>query len=279
MEAPLLLHLGLALCFKSCNTMRYRYDWCFTIRQSIVSETFPRTKILSLKMNDSRGPRNRKERHAAGIKHETSGSSSIPLVKPPRDPPTAKTLFEIAAERQTQLQGGEPFAKNKDSSAIITTTQINADGTLSDISPQGESQFVDDPIGPLGQAIFYALTLTMLHFTLDVLVHHQYRQEIGWLLIVQRTSITFPILLALLYVLHARSSTLWAQMMFLGMSVGAGCYLIYSSNELAYFAVMKRAPPLGTLWIWSVVEMRLPLAMGSIFAVGGYFWWGEYTIF
>ncbi|MCJ1240041.1 hypothetical protein MMC14_008041 [Varicellaria rhodocarpa] len=230
-------------------------------------------------MNDSRGPRNRKERRVAGIKYENSGSSNIPLEKPSRDPPTAKTLFEIAAERQTRLQGGEPFAKNKDSSATTTTTQINADGTLSDISPQGESQIVDDPIGPLGHAIVYALTLTMLHFTLDVLVHHQYRQEIGWLLILQRTIVTFPILLALLYMLHAQSSNLWAQMMFFGMSVGAGCYLVYSSNELAYFAVMKRAPPLGTLWIWSVVEMRLPFAMGSIIAVGGYFWWGGYTIF
>ena len=67
--------------------------------------------------------------------------------------------------------------------------------------------------------------------------------------------------------------------MFLAMSVGAGCYLIYSSNEEAYFAVMKRAPPLGTLWVWSVIEMRLGFAVGSLITVGAYFWQGGYTIF
>ena len=61
--------------------------------------------------------------------------------------------------------------------------------------------------------------------------------------------------------------------------MAAGCYLIYSSNEEAYFAVMKRAPPLGTLWVWSVIEMRLEFAVGSLIAVGAYFWRGGYTIF
>lgn len=233
-------------------------------------------------MTTSGAPRNRKERRAAGLKGPVTQSSEIPLSQPSRETPKTKTLFEIAAERQSQLQHGEPFGDvDADSSSppSITTTQINPDGTLTEISAEGDSQSTDDPIGPFGQALFFTLTLSMLHFTLDVLVHHQYRQEIGWDLIVQRTSVTFPILLALIYMLHSRSTSLWAQFLFLGLSVGAGCYLIYSSNELAYFAVMKRAPPLGTLWVWSVIEMRLPFALGSLITVAIYFWWGEHTIF
>ena len=232
-------------------------------------------------MSNSGGPRNRRERRAAGLKNQTVESFDIPLATPSKDAPKSKTLYDIAAERQSQLQGGEPFISSENGSPrpTITTTQINPDGTLSDVFPQEYSVLADNPIGRFGEAFFYALTLTMLHFTLDVLVHHQYRQEIGWTLIIQRTVITFPILLALLYVFHAQSSTIWAQAMFFGISIGAGCYLIYSSTELAYFAVMKRAPPLGTLWIWSVIEMRLPFAVGSILVVGGYFWWGGYSIF
>ena len=231
--------------------------------------------------NYSERLRSRKDRRAAGIKNHIAGPSDIPLAQPSRNPHKPKTLYEIAAERQSELQGGEPLTSNKDgpSQPTITTTHINPDGTLSNVSPQEESELADDPIGPLGHALFYALTLTMLHFTLDVLVHHQYRQEIGWTLIVQRTLITFPILLGLLYVFHDQSSKLWAQAMFFAISIGAGCYLIYSSSELAYFAVMKRAPPLGTLWIWSVVEMKLSFAVASILTVGGYFWLGGYTIF
>jgi len=61
--------------------------------------------------------------------------------------------------------------------------------------------------------------------------------------------------------------------------VGAGCHLIYSSNEEAYFAVMKRAPPLGTLWVWSVIEMKLEVAVLSVGVVGGYFWLGGFKMF
>lgn len=39
-------------------------------------------------------------------------------------------------------------------------------------------------------------------------------------------------------------------------SVGIGCYVLYAANEQGYMAVMKRAPPLGTLWVWLIVEME-----------------------
>ncbi|MCJ1259140.1 hypothetical protein MMC24_006975 [Lignoscripta atroalba] len=227
-------------------------------------------------------PRNRKERRAASKaqpKNLITSSADIPLSQPSRDTPEHKTLYEIAAERQSQLQDGQPFTPqhpNSPSQPSVATTVMNLNGTLSEIDVQVPT---DDPMGPFGQALFFSVTLTMLHFTLDVLVHHQYRQEIGWDMIVQRTVTTFPLILFLVYFLHQRSSQLWVQVLFLGMSFGSGCYLIYSSNEVAYFAVMKRAPPLGTLWVWSVIEMRLGFAVGSLAAVGAYFWQGGYTIF
>ena len=227
-------------------------------------------------------PRNRKERRATSSKKKPASAADIPLAQPSRERPKHKTLYEIAAERQAELSKGQPFEpKSSPTSDVasepeIITTTINADGSLSK-----ELEPADEPIGPFGEAVFYALTLTMLHFTLDVLVHHQYRQSetIEWGLIVQRTLITFPILVALVFALKSRVNALWAQLLFFVMSVAAGCYLIYSSNEEAYFAVMKRAPPLGTLWVWSVIEMRLEIAVGSLLAVCVYFWWGGYSIF
>ena len=62
-------------------------------------------------------------------------------------------------------------------------------------------------------------------------------------------------------------------------SIVAGCYLVYSGNEHGYFHVMKSAPPVGTLWIWSVVEMSLPFAAASALAVLGYVYWNGFKIF
>ncbi len=44
----------------------------------------------------------------------------------------------------------------------------------------------------LEQSLFLSGTLTMLHFTLDVLVHHQYAQEVEWWEIAKRAGIGFP---------------------------------------------------------------------------------------
>jgi len=63
------------------------------------------------------------------------------------------------------------------------------------------------------------------------------------------------------------------------MAIMAGCYLIYSGNEHGYYMVMQKAPPVGTLWIWSVVEMDLALTMLHLVVVGAYTWWNGYGNF
>ena len=211
-------------------------------------------------------------------------ASEIPLAQPNRDHVTqAKTLYEIAAERQASLQGGQPFLGGADDSSLLSgktkTVKINADGSMTEI-PDTEvaAEPEDKAIGRFGQAVLYAISLTMVHFTLDVIVHQQYREEIGWDEITKRALGTLPMLIGLVYSLHSRSPRLWAQCLFCGIGVGAGCYLIYSSNELGYFAVMRRAPPLGTLWIWSVVEMKLSFALANVAAVGAFFWQGQYSL-
>ena len=51
----------------------------------------------------------------------------------------------------------------------------------------------DEPlVGRLGDSILWSLSLTMLHFTLDVLVSHQYAIEIEWPMVVKRAAQAFP---------------------------------------------------------------------------------------
>lgn len=47
-------------------------------------------------------------------------------------------------------------------------------------------------IGRLGESILWSISLTMLHFTLDVLVAHQYAVDIKWSHIITRTAQAFP---------------------------------------------------------------------------------------
>ena len=61
--------------------------------------------------------------------------------------------------------------------------------------------------------------------------------------------------------------------MFFCASVVCGCYIIYSTNEEAYLAVMKKVPTLGCVWVWAVVEMRLVVGVASLGVDALFMWW------
>lgn len=216
---------------------------------------------------------NRRERRAQA-RASAATQNDVPLQQPSRDVPTHKTLLDIASERQlfnTRSQSSPPS---------ITTTKINPDGTL---STAGSDTDVLDTATPYLDIALYTATLTMLHFTLTVLVHHQYATTPPSLASILYTSTvaspTPALLLVLVSVLHPRSSHLLTQILFAFLSMVAGAWLVHASNEDPYMAVMKKAPPLGTLWVWAIVEMRWEWAVGCLGVVAGWGWWKGYSMF
>lgn len=218
-------------------------------------------------------PRNRKERRAAAKANgqplkQPKTAADIPMAHPDYSRPKSKTLYEIADERMAELQDkGTPFNPKFDDGKVR-----DEQGNILD----------DEPLGPFGEAAFLTITLSMVHFTLDVLVYQQYRQEIEWKPIFKRTGTIIPVLLTLIYIMHTKTAMKFdipRQLFYLTTAVAAGCYTIFAGNTYEYFAVMKQAPPLGTLWIWSVYEMKLPYALASIVIDAAYLWWNGFTVF
>lgn len=78
--------------------------------------------------------------------------------------------------------------------------------------------------------------------------------------------------------LPQRFQSAFRQAVFFATSLAAGCHLIHVTNHHGYLAVMKRAPPLGCLWVWSVIELDLPLAALSLAGAGVFVWAGGYSI-
>src|SRR6266536_1107810 len=68
--------------------------------------------------------------------------------------------------------------------------------------------------------------------------------------------------------LPSRIQPLLHQLLFFAGAVSAGSYLIYITNNYSYYAVMKQAPPMGCLWIWSVIELNIFWAVGSLACCG-----------
>lgn len=101
---------------------------------------------------------------------------------------------------------------------------------------------------------------------------------------------SYPVILLLFYTLHPHPNPsiftprlppkyqhLLHQLLFFLGSVSAGCYLIYITNEHGHLAIMKRAPPVGCILIWFIIELDLIWALPSLICIGTFLWWGGYS--
>jgi hypothetical protein len=218
-------------------------------------------------------------------------SPKIPLKQPDRSRPeiSHQTLLDIADQRGLLKERTESLNQAEDAIA---------------------EEDSDPPIGRLGEAILWSISLAMLHFTFDVLVQHQYSVDISWRTVLTTSFQAFggepitlqlpslldimlrsiPVFFVLCYTLHPHPSpsplsprlppryqVVISQLLFFMGSVASGCYLIYITNEHGYYAIMKRAPPVGCMWVWSVIELDLRWALPSLICCGTFLWWGGYS--
>jgi hypothetical protein len=226
---------------------------------------------------DEEAPRNRKERRAAARQsgkpmEAPTTAPRMKMAQPDRSKPQSKTYMDLYEEKKALLVQGQPFDSKYEDGKVRDEGGNILEAGLAD----------DDPIGPVGNAIFWSDCLAMVHFTLDVLVYSQYRQDIEWGEIFPRTFTIAPILFFLVYTLNTETANrfgLIRQVFFLLVGVVAGCYTIHVANRFGYYAVMKQCPPLGTLWIWSVIEMRLAFAAASVAINAGFMWFQGYSAF
>ncbi|KIV87685.1 hypothetical protein PV11_03216 [Exophiala sideris] len=244
---------------------------------------------------------NRKQRRAQDTKSTPLKSAEdIPLAKPDFTRPTTKTLYEIAAERQAELSGA--VGKRDTNSGVIKPEnvvhlKIGKDGQ---IEPQSQSpndtatsQSVDViPETPWLDAILLATSLSAVHFTLEVLTVHQYAQDLHFPPIIRHTIfVAWPTLTAIIALFHGllfpvsltrktpAQILLLRQIVYVAIANVAGCYLINVTNDKGYYAVMKNAPGIGTIWVWSVLELGLFGALAGVVGPGIYAWWNHYGIF
>lgn len=250
---------------------------------------------------------NRKQRRAKNSTDHISTADDIPLSAPPdaksRNRKT-KTLLDIAAERQAELLGPQsgathaPLDANSLKPENIVQVKIGKDGEI--IQESGSSLPLGDDTGsaesetPWLDTVLLASSLSAVHFTLSVLAMHQYAEELRFQPLVGQTLfIAFPTLTMLIALFHGNllpsslrglqpSVKIWVaalrSLVYVVTANVAGCYLIQTTNDRGYYAVMKDAPSIGTIWVWAVLEMGLLGALAGVLGPGLYAWWFGYGI-
>lgn len=245
---------------------------------------------------------NRKQRRAQASSKNIQTADDIPLAQPDRKKGTdkTKTLYEIAAERQaTLLPQAQTFTSSPTAKNVVNV-KISPDGKIirEDGSPvesdEGDVLSEDEAVPPILDTLFLATSLSALHFTLEVLTVHQYAQELTFKPIIKRTIlVAFPSLFLLIHLFRGHlfpvSMTSLSprlqkvvffirQLSFILIANWAGCNLIQLTNDKGYYAVMKNAPSIGTVWVWAVLEMGLIGALTGVVGPGIYAWYWGYSI-
>ncbi|KAK4178009.1 hypothetical protein QBC36DRAFT_288967 [Triangularia setosa] len=219
--------------------------------------------------------------------------TKVRLRQPDRSGPKEKTLLEIAQERNlfAEAQKREDALRKK-----ARKPETGDDGSSDEEDDEEDGDEEEEGLSPIAERILetmlWTLCLSMLHFTLDVLVQHQYSADrVVWPKVWTRFFQSLLVFGLLVYTLHPHASkptlvpglplryqSAIRQSIFFVCSVCSGCYMIHITNMFGYLAVMKQAPSLGCLWVWSVIELELPWAVLSLVGAGGFLWLNGYDI-
>ncbi|KAE8148970.1 hypothetical protein BDV25DRAFT_8730 [Aspergillus avenaceus] len=199
-----------------------------------------------------------------------------------------------------------------DASGQPTEATASATNGQSGGSDDAGEEEDDASLPPFIDTVLLSVPLTTLHMTLAYLAAHQYAETIQLDKIIRESLlVAFPILTFAVHLAHghivsfgvARSSDSvsllpwswdklsvsfirrllfppsWRTMFFLPFAVYLGAKLMVMTNSEPYYAVMKRAPSVGTLWVWSILEIPVGAAvLGALGPLIWGVWWKGYGI-
>lgn len=106
----------------------------------------------------------------------------IKLRQPDRSGPSEKTLLQIAEERGLFAQADQKEKENEDASR---KRALPKSVTRVRVRQEEDEEQDDDALSPTAERVLetmlWTVSLAMLHFTLDVLVQHQYSiDQVQW---------------------------------------------------------------------------------------------------
>jgi hypothetical protein len=191
--------------------------------------------------------------------------------------------------------------ETKSQSRVKTKAASNSPTSKLDSEDDDEDGKGNDDAGTAeipawADTLLLSISLSLLHLTLSILTMHQYAEALVIPpLIINTVSTAFPTLFILIHVSRghllpssiqsyvanlagtSRKRLAWAKQAWLVCIANlAGGYLIHLTNEDGYYAVMKQAPSIGTLWVWSVLEMGLVGALLGVVGPAGWGYWKGY---
>ncbi|KAH9062160.1 hypothetical protein EDB87DRAFT_372050 [Lactarius vividus] len=197
----------------------------------------------------------------------------------------------------THARQGPPYVQISEEEQLRLIEQT---GILKEIGQRHEASPTtpridvdDDDDYPLAEEIFVATTLlipmSFLLLMMYILINFQYGQQPSWDIITNRMLSSVPILAIFIFYsgwlkvpsnMYAKYFSAnrykhrrWAQAGFFILSVVSGTRMIYQVNYSNWLLNMQQCPPIGTIWVYTVLQLDLGPAALALSTVGVWVWW------
>ncbi|KAK0235758.1 hypothetical protein EDD85DRAFT_613296 [Armillaria nabsnona] len=141
---------------------------------------------------------------------------------------------------------------------------------------------IEEQDSPLAEEIFTAITMivpfSFLLLMMEILIRYQYGKHPGLNVLVERMVSNVPILALLIFYTMRYKEHRRLQIGLFLVSIGIGCRMIYLLNRGSLYVNIRQVPPLGTLWIYAIVQLELGPAILNLATVVAYVWWKDLKI-
>ncbi|KAJ7699999.1 hypothetical protein B0H17DRAFT_925833 [Mycena rosella] len=154
------------------------------------------------------------------------------------------------------------------------------------INKSGVLKKVDTPSEPeltLGDEMFNALLLitpcSFLLLLMEILIYNQYGQEPNLKTVVDRMVQGVPILSIFVFYTSRYKRDQRMQLLLFLVGTTAGSRMLFLLKRGTYLVNMRQCPPLVTLWVYTVIQLDLGLAVLNLVSVGAFAWWKGLELF
>ncbi|KAK0204660.1 hypothetical protein DFS33DRAFT_1273732 [Desarmillaria ectypa] len=132
---------------------------------------------------------------------------------------------------------------------------------------------IEEQDSPLAKEIFNAITMIVPFSFLLLMMEMWYGKHPGLDVLVERMVSNVPILdLLIFYTMRYKEHRRLRIGLFL-ISIGIGCRMVYLLSRGSLYVNIRQVPPLGTLWIYAMVQLELGPAVLNLATVAVYVWW------
>ncbi|KAK8864584.1 hypothetical protein IAR55_001834 [Kwoniella newhampshirensis] len=209
-------------------------------------------------------------------KTNDSRSSAIPLVHPSTvrstsNPPKSTLISNLddppANVRLSNTGHNEVLSDEEDDDEGEQEKTIDA---LKQSHKTLDEALEDEREDEIFNTLILTVPFAFLYILLDILVHLQYSHRPSWDLLLRH------MVTAVLTNRHPDHFLTTSFLM--AASIVSGCRLIWLVNKASWSVTTEQAPPMGTLWILTIVQLPLNRAVIALFVVGGWCWYSGMKI-